>query len=53
MRCLLGLGVVALVFGAASDAAAQVPNKAVWLKDYAAARDAARTSGKPIFLVFR
>lgn len=29
------------------------PEKPVWLSDYQAARQAARESGKPIFVVFR
>jgi hypothetical protein len=50
---MFGLGAVVFLLGATGEAVTQNPNKAVWLKDYAAARDVARTSGKPIFLVFR
>jgi hypothetical protein len=45
--CILGIGMAALLM------AGEAPKKPVWLKDYTAARDAARQSGKPIFLVFR
>jgi hypothetical protein len=51
-KSAIGLGVVGLLL-TAGDAAAQAPKKATWFKDFAAAKDAARQSGKPIFLVFR
>jgi hypothetical protein len=53
-RLIAGL---ALVLAPAADARAQTyradPAKYGWHTDYAAARDEARRTGKPIFLVFR
>ncbi len=53
---LLGmLGVVAVANQAGSVPGGELPARktAVWLDDYAAARQAARLSGKPIFAVFQ
>ena len=42
-----------VVFLAAVGAAPPAEGGPKWLTDYAAAREAARAAGKPIFLVFR
>jgi hypothetical protein len=53
VRCTkVGL-VAAAVFLAAVGAAPPAEGGPKWLTDYAAAREAARAAGKPIFLVFR
>ncbi len=49
------IGLILLAFG--SKAAGQLPAQAAkqtgWFTDYEAARAAARSSGKPLFVVFR
>jgi hypothetical protein len=55
-RRLMGMVVLGLlVVGgpAVPDSGGGADAEARWLTDYAAARQAARTSGKPIFVVFR
>ena len=58
MRYGLVLGAVGLVLvthavGSFPGGEAPGPKGPAWLTDYAAARKAARASGKPIFAVFR
>jgi hypothetical protein len=48
----LGLGLLAVEMSPAPGSAGAARDK-LWLGDYAAARRAARQSGKPIFVVFR
>ena len=43
----------AVVLGAAGPAAAADGNESAWITDYAKAKEVARASGKPIFLVLR
>ena len=50
---LLGLGVLAADGVAAGQPPAQAVQQAGWFTDYQAARAAARSSGKPLFVVFR
>jgi hypothetical protein len=54
IRAALGLGLLMLSVGdVTGPATGQQKAAPGWLSDYAAARAAARKSGKPIFLVFR
>lgn len=48
-RTVFGLSLLA--FG--GEVAGQAPKQTGWFTDYQAARAAARSSGKPLFVVFR
>lgn len=50
--CVLGLGFVTGRVEAA-EPPAKAPKGGDWFTDYAAARAAARETGKPLFVVFR
>lgn len=59
-RAVIGLGALAgVVAGVALGVSAQEPGKAAeaatisWRRDLTAAREEARASGKPLFVVFR
>jgi hypothetical protein len=52
MRSGLLVGVVGVSLLAAANVEA-APRKEAWLADYAAAREVARGSGKPLLVVFR
>jgi hypothetical protein len=56
MKCWL-LAAVAVLFGNAFASAAEFPRlspkQPTWFTDYAAARQVARATGKPLFVVFR
>ena len=53
MGSMLGLGMATLMIGGANEAVGQPKKPAGWMTSYAEARQAARQTGKPIFLVFR
>ncbi|OAI48769.1 hypothetical protein AYO44_18670 [Planctomycetaceae bacterium SCGC AG-212-F19] len=54
MAGAVGVGAAALVLGTSAEpVSAQAKAPPGWLNDLAAAKTAARQSGKPIFLVFR
>lgn len=50
---LLGLSLLAVGSRAAGQPPAEAAKQAGWFTDYPAARAAARSSGKPLFVVFR
>jgi hypothetical protein len=50
---VLGLGIVSLTGTTAKEAAAPELKETRWLTDYDQAKKTARTSNKPIFVVFR
>ena len=49
----MALAALALTCGRGAQTEAGIAKEPVWLSDYAAAREQARTSGKPLFVVFR
>jgi hypothetical protein len=50
---VVGLAFLALIVRKTGEAEAAGRQLPTWLTDYAAARAAARASGKPVFVVFR